>query len=99
MITEDTVDQLRDRWVMARKEIGLPLPLILYEEVYVYFGNWCKIVEANVYDEIPNAEVTIEGFNGTRTVVEFSELSWRFERSSIDAMQKKSQHDFIVEGP
>ena len=73
---EDEYD-LRDRWVEARKAQGKPLPLIMHEEVYTHFRTPCSIVEANVYDKVDNAEVVIESGEGTRTTIEFNQLSWR----------------------
>jgi hypothetical protein len=76
-VTEKLASTLRDRWIEARKCLGKPLPLILHEEVYEHFGEWCKIVEANVYDKVENAEVVIENRSGERHQLEFKLLSWR----------------------
>lgn len=54
------------------------LPLVMHQEVYRHFGNRCQVVEANLFDEVKNAEVTIEGVFGERHTLEFCELELDF---------------------
>lgn len=98
-VTEKLSDELRDCWVMARRILNEPLPLILHEEVYEHFGEWCKIIEANVYDKIENAEVVIESRMGKRATVEFGHLSWKRNRDLVDTVSQKTLTELVVEGP
>lgn len=98
-VTKKVADQLRDRWVMARGLLNESLPLVLHEELYEFFGEWCKIVEANVYDKIENAEVVIENRMGKRETVEFCNLSWKRNRDLVDAVSQKTISELVVEGP
>jgi hypothetical protein len=90
---------LRDRWIMSRGVLNQSLPLILHEELYEHFGEWCQIIEANVYDTIDNAEVVIENRSGDRTQVQFGHLTWKRNRDLVDAVCQKTLTQLIVEGP
>lgn len=98
-LPDELVENLRDRWVLARQYRHESLPLIMHEELYEYFGEWCKITDANIYDTVENAMVVIENRSGTRTEVEFSELRWRTNYALADASCKKPQIKVITEGP
>lgn len=51
------------------------LPLIFDQFVYRFFGDdSVKIVEANVFSSVKDAEVTIEDGWGERKAIEFREL-------------------------
>lgn len=54
------------------------LPLVLHQEVYQFFGERVKIIEANVFDKPENAEVTIEGGFAEQKVIQFSELELEY---------------------
>lgn len=98
MFSREHLRSLRDRWVMGRIEYGETIPLILHETCYSYIGQPVKIIEANVFDEVKNAEVVIETGFGDRTQVEFSELLWHYCRTTIDAACKTPRSFYIRDG-
>lgn len=94
-INERLCCQLRDRWAMAKGYLRDGLPLVLHEECYEHFGEWCRIIEANVYDKVSNAEVVIENRSGERHQLEFKDLSWR---KNFDLMKSSKPASEVIKG-
>jgi hypothetical protein len=70
--------QAEREYIAAFKDLRGHLPLILHSEVYQYFGQPCQIIEANVFNEVEDCEVVVEGPFGERQgEIEFSQLEFR----------------------
>lgn len=80
----DDSDEARDVFARHYKQCHGHLPLILHDECYEFFGDFVKIVRANVYNEIKDAEVTVEGRLGSTHTLEFAELSWKHGRRTME---------------
>lgn len=61
----------------AFKELAGHFPLVLHRECYKYFNQPCKIVEANVFNNVSDCEVTVEGPFGDREFVTFDNVGCR----------------------
>lgn len=80
-------DETRDNYARAYFDLRGHLPLILHEECYEFFGDFVKVVNANVFGDINDAEVTIESRLGAVHTLEFSELGWKHGRNTMKQLQ------------
>lgn len=91
-ITSDMMEVLMDRWILARGEIGKPLPIILNEYVYETLGTPIRIVD------VQGDVVLVSTASGNKTTMHASRLRWRFCDATRETLDAGHGRDFIVDG-
>ena len=94
VLNRDERQELLDRYAYSRK----PLPLIMNEYCYEFFGQAVKITEVNLYDKVENAEVTVASSDFTLHRTQFSELEWNPGRNFRESIYMMPVNDFVKKG-